>query len=79
MKVSQALKKIGFWSNRANDAYAMGEADWANGPEGSFILKVASDHYDGSEESLVRALDAVKTICRVRGIDPLRHRWHPPR
>ena len=75
MSVSKALKAIGFWSNRANDAYAMGEADWAaNG----FLMKVASDHYDGTEHSLERALEAVKTICKVRGIDPKRHKWSRP-
>lgn len=75
--ISRALKKIGFWSNRTNDAYAMGEADWAFDQRGNFLTRVVSDHYDGSEESLERALDAVKTICRVRGIDPKRHRWRP--
>ncbi len=77
MSVSKALKKIAFWSNRANDAYSMGEADWVHPPptNASFLAKVVSDHYDGSEESLKRALEAVETICR--GIDPKRHRWRP--
>jgi hypothetical protein len=73
MSVSKALKVIGWWSNRANDAYAMGEADWAaNG----FVMKLASDCYDGTEESLKRLALQLPEYCTTRGIDPKRHKWH---
>ncbi len=71
--VSKALKVIAFWSNRANDAYAMGEADWAaNG----FLVGLASAAYDGSEESLERFASQVGSYCKARGVDPKRHRFH---
>jgi len=68
--------RIKFWLNRANDAWAMGEADWLNNEIGSNLLS-------SYVEAGLRAGDTIKDIAFFienvatgRGIDPRRHKWH---
>ena len=68
--------RVKFWLNRANDAWAMGEADWLRDERGFNILA-------GHVEAGIRAGDAWEVIANFvekfalgRGIDPKRHKWH---
>lgn len=77
MSAVSPIKTIAFWSNRANDAYAMGEADWAYDPNGNHLTLIAAAHIKAGNWE--HAAKAVETEAKSRGIDPKRHRWHPPR
>lgn len=70
----KALRRIGFWMNRTNDAWSMGEANWAKGPNGDLLSKIANDFL--VVDDYAEALRAVEHICKSHGIDPERHRWH---
>lgn len=81
-RISAALKVIGFWCNRANDAWAMGEADWVKRGEreSDFLTGLVSplvqDHEDDPER-WEQAAAVVKAEAKARGIDPKRHHWRP--
>lgn len=81
-RIRKAIKTIAFWSNRANDAYSMGEAPWAFDSKGNFLTAVARwslVHHGDTPEAWESAAYAVEHEAKARGIDPKRHRWHPPR
>jgi hypothetical protein len=75
-RASRALRTIAQWSNRANDAYAMGEAPWAGG---GYLIGLASRRlavFGTGPHGWEMAAKAVERIAKVRGIDPRRHRLH---
>lgn len=73
-RIRKALKTIGFWSNHTNDAYAMGEADWAFDNGENYLTAVASAYIEVDDWE--GAAKAVELIAKERGIDPKRHRYH---
>jgi hypothetical protein len=81
-RISKALKIVGLWCNRTNDAWSMGEADWAKGPNGDFLTGLVSqliqDHEDDPER-WEEAAAVVKAEALARGIDLKRHHWRPVR
>jgi hypothetical protein len=80
-RISKAIKTIALWSNRANDAWAMGEADWVYDPErGNVLTSMASKFINQAPddpEAWETAADFVKGFAQFRGIDLKRHRWRP--
>lgn len=79
----EALRRIGFWCNRANDAYAMGEAPWVKNDE---VTGIKGDLLTGYVAIGLEAGDSlhdiavfIENIAKGRGIDPKRHRWHATR
>ncbi len=68
--------RIKFWCNRANDAWAMGEADWVKMEKGSDLLSwyvtLLLDAGDTTED----IANFIEVVAKARGIDPKRHRWH---
>jgi len=78
-RITKALKTIALWSNRANDAYAMGEADWAHAANGNYLTSVASyslKHRGTGPDGWETAAYAVEHEAKMRGIDSKRHRLH---
>lgn len=73
----EALKKIGFWCNRANDAYAMGEAEWLKEDGYGDVLTHAAARMHAETGSWHQAAVLVEAIAVARGIVPARHRWRP--
>lgn len=80
-RISKALKTITHWSNRTNDAYAMGEAPWAHqGPGGCYLMSLVSrrlNAFGNNPHGWEMAAKAVERISLMRGINPRRHRHHP--
>lgn len=69
-----ALRKIGFWMNRTNDAWNMGEADWAKGPDGDVLSKIANEFIERND--IAGGLVIIEAICKEQGIDPKLHKGH---
>ncbi len=72
--------RIKFWCNRANDAWAMGEADWVkNDPATGFKGDLLSRYVEiglQAGDTLEDIAKFIENVATVRGIDPKRHKWH---
>jgi hypothetical protein len=72
-RIAKATKAIAFWSNRTNDAYAVGEADWAFGPNGNHLTAIATyalKHHGDNVKGWDSAAYAVENEAKARGHRP---------
>lgn len=74
-RIRKALKTIGTWSNRANDAYAMGFTDWNGGHLISIACRIL-DKRPNSPRAWEMSAKLLERFCRRQGIDPKLHRYH---
>lgn len=67
--------RIKLWLNRANDAWAMGEADWLR-DGGLNVLAGIVEAGLRANNDIKDIADNVEQAARAAGIDPKRHKLH---
>jgi hypothetical protein len=72
----QHFDRVKFWCNRANDAWAMGEADWVKDSKGHDVPSAWVVALFELHQSWEIVADLLMSLCKNKGIDPKRHKWH---